>query len=102
MKRLWDKLKVKWEVESDMRMAKIFLVFAITGSATMLVRRGLFTFLGIEFDSAVLEIIIRLLAIYVIYQIMLFTIGTIFGERKFFGFFIKKMNLRMIGKKPTK
>jgi hypothetical protein len=33
---------------------------------------------------------------------MLFVIGTIFKEGKFFWWFIKKMNLRMIGKKPTK
>lgn len=102
MKRLWDKLKVKWEVESDMRMAKIFLIFAITGSATVFVRKGLFAFLGIEFDNAVLGFFVKLFAIYFIYQVMLFTIGSLFGEWKFFGWFIKKMNMRMIGKKPTK
>ena len=80
-------------------MAKIFLIFAITGSTTVLVRKGLFRFLGIDISNAVVAFIIKLFAIYFIYQLLLFMIGTIFGERKFFGWFIKKMNMRLIGKK---
>lgn len=81
-------------------MAKIFVIFAITGSATVFVRRGLFGFLGIDISNALVSFFVKLVAIYFIYQLLLFTIGVIFGERKFFAWFIKKMNLRMIGKKP--
>ena len=100
MKKFWERLKQKWSIESDGRMAKIFVVFAITGSATVLVRKSLFRLLGIEFDSPVLGFIVKMLAIYFIYQLLLYLIGTIFQERAFFGWFIKKMNYRMIGRKP--
>jgi len=83
-------------------MAKIFVIFAITGSTTVLVRKGLFAFFKIEFTNPWSSFFVKLIAIYLIYQLLLFTIGSLFGEYKFFGWFIKKMNLRMIGKKPSK
>lgn len=100
MKKLWEKLKVKWGVETDSRMVIIFIVFAITGTATLFVRKGIFQALNIDIANRALAIIVKWVSIYFIYQIMLFVIGTIFQEGKFFWWFIKKMNLRMIGKKP--
>ena len=95
-------MKEKWNIESDAQMTKIFIVFAITGSATVIVRKKLFSLLGIDISNAVLSFVVKLIAIYFIYQLMLFIIGVLFGEAKFFGWFIKKMNLRMIGKKLEK
>ena len=91
---------MKWSIDSDRRMAKIFVIFAITGSTTAFVRIGLFSFLGIQIETPWIAFTVKLFAIYFIYQVLLFTIGSILGENKFFGWFIKKMNLRMIGKKP--
>ncbi|MCO4818457.1 MAG: diacylglyceryl transferase [Bacteroidetes bacterium] len=102
MKKYWERLKAKWGIETDRRMVVIFIVFAITGSATLFVRKALFSAFNIDIDHKVLAIIVKWVSIYFIYQIMLFIIGTIFKEGKFFWWFIKKMNLRMIGKKPTK
>ena len=100
MKKYWERLKQKWNIESDRRMTIIFIVFAITGTATLFVRKALFTVFNIDIDHKTLAIIVKWVSIYFIYQIMLFLIGTIFQEGKFFWWFIKKMNLRMIGKKP--
>lgn len=102
MKKYWDRLKTKWGIETDQRMAKIFLVFAITGTATLFVRKGLFQLLGIDIENQLWFTLVKWVSIYIIYQIMLFTIGYLFKEGAFFGYFIKKMNLRMIGKKPKK
>lgn len=77
-------------------MLWIFLVFAITGSTTVIVRKWLFNTLGIEFSNAILGFIIKILAIYIVYQILLFVIGTIMGEHKFVKWFILKMNKRLI------
>jgi len=99
VKKLWERLKLKWQVESDARMAKIFVVFAITGSATVFVRKSLFNLMGIDIESRFLGFFVKLFAIYFIYQLLLFLIGVLFGERQFFGWFIKKMNYRMVGKK---
>ncbi len=102
MKKYWDRLKGKWGVETDARMAKIFIVFAITGTATLFVRKGLFQLLGIDIQNQTLSVIVKWVAIYFIYQIMLYVVGYLFKEGAFFWHFIKKMNLRMIGKKPNK
>jgi len=102
VKKVWEKLKVKWGIESDARMTIIFVVFAITGTATLFVRKGLFHFFDIDIANRTLAIIVKWVSIYFIYQIMLLAVGSLFRESKFFWWFIKKMNLRMIGKKPTK
>lgn len=102
MKKFWEKLKTKWGIESNARMTIIFIVFAITGTSTLFVRKGLFHFFNIDIANQTLAIIVKWVSIYFIYQIMLLAIGTIFRESKFFWWFIKKMNLRMIGKKLTK
>ncbi len=99
MKKFWNWLKKKWKIEDDVRMTKIFIVFAITGSATMVVRKQVYTLLGIDISQPVLAFIVKMVMIYIVYQIMLYVIGLIFGERQFFTWFLKKMNYRMVGKK---
>ncbi|MCB9262494.1 MAG: prolipoprotein diacylglyceryl transferase [Flavobacteriales bacterium] len=99
MKKYWEKLKQKWNIDSDQRMIKIWVIFAITGSFTVFVRKSLFKVLGIHIDAKWLAFLVKLVAIYFIYQLLLFLIGSILGESKFFGWFIKKMNYRFIGKK---
>jgi type IV secretory pathway component VirB8 len=59
MKALWEKLKVKWNIQSDKRMAWIFIIFAL------------------------------------IYQILLFSIGSVLGEHQFVKWFVLKMNKRI-------
>jgi manganese efflux pump family protein len=99
VKKIWDRLKLKWGVESDKRMAVIFVVFAITGTVTLIVRKTVFQVFHIDIDNIALGIIVKWLSIYLIYQVMLLIIGSICGEKKFFWWFIRKMNLRIIGKK---
>ena len=99
MIKIWKKWKTKWNVESDKRMAWIFLVFAITGMLTVVVRKGLFEYLGIDIENGTLRFLVKLIAIYFVYQLMLFTVGTIMGEGKFVRWFIAKMNKRLIPKK---
>lgn len=97
--KYWQKLKEKWGVETDKRMTWIFVIFAITGTSTLFVRKFLYQLLGIEIDQPWLAIIVKIIAITLIYQVLLISIGTIGGERKFFTLFLKKMNMRFIGKK---
>lgn len=98
MLKIWNKWKTKWNVETDARMLWIFLIFAITGSSTVFVRKWIFNALGIEFSNAVLGFFVKMLAIYIVYQFLLFSIGSILGEHKFVKWFILKMNSRLIPK----
>lgn len=99
MKRIWTTWKKKWGVKTDKRMAWIFIVFAITGSSTVVVRKFLFNLLGIQIENAAVAFVVKFVAIYVVYQIMLFTVGTLMGEHRFVKWFLIKMNSSLIRRK---
>jgi len=99
LKRIWEIWKEKWGIKTDKRMAWIFIIFAITGSSTVVVRKFLFKTLGIEIENATLSFVVKFVAIYFVYQVMLFTIGSLLGEHKFVKWFLIKMNSRLINKK---
>ncbi|MBR9918969.1 prolipoprotein diacylglyceryl transferase [bacterium] len=96
MKKIWEAWKVKWKVESDRRMLWIFLIFAITGTSTVFVRKFIFKILGIEISQPVMAFLVKFVAIYLVYQLMLFIVGSLLGEFKFVSWFIAKMNKRLI------
>ncbi|MFT4986085.1 MAG: xanthosine utilization system XapX-like protein [Flavobacteriales bacterium] len=99
--KFWNKLKIKWNIETDKRMAWIFVIFAITGSTTVIVRKYLYGLLGINIENAFLSGVVKIVAIYIVYQILLFVVGTLMGEGKFVRWFLTKMNSRFIGKKVS-
>ncbi|WP_055445848.1 DUF6787 family protein [Lacinutrix mariniflava] len=95
---LFKKLENKWVVKQRWEIIRIFIVFAITGSSSLLVGRPFIKFIGITKENLnvfvywFLYIIIGL----VFYQIILVTIGYLLGQGKFFWEFEKKM-LRRFG-----
>ena len=94
---LFKKLENKWILNYRWEMIRVFIVFAITGSSSMLIGRPIIKFLGITKENLnpiiywVLFIIIGL----AFYQILLVTFGWLFGQFKFFWEFEKKMLKRM-------
>lgn len=99
MKKIWDIWKEKWGVQTDKRMAWIFLIFAITGSSTVFVRKFLYDVFGINIENATLSFIVKFIAIYIVYQFMLLGVGSLMGEHKFVKWFLIKMNARLINHK---
>ena len=95
---LFKKLENKWILDAKWEMIRVFIVFAITGSSSMLIGRPIIKLIGITKENLnpfiywVLFIIIGL----VFYQILLVTFGWLFGQFKFFWDFEKKM-LRRFG-----
>ncbi|OIQ23931.1 DUF6787 family protein [Lacinutrix sp. MedPE-SW] len=95
---LFKKLENKWIVKQRWEIIRIFIVFAITGSSSVLVGKPIIKFIGITKENLnifvywVLYIIIGL----IFYQILLVTIGWLLGQGKFFWEFEKKM-LRRFG-----
>jgi hypothetical protein len=89
---MWEKLKVKWGIESNFQMTIIFIVFAITGSSSVKVARPILDFIGIN-DAMAWFIYwpLRIIIILPVYQILLICFGTLFGQFKFFWAFEKKM-----------
>ncbi len=95
---IFKKLENKWKVTYKWEMIRIFIVFAITGSSSMLIGRPIIEFIGITQDNLnpfIYWILFVFIAI-VFYQILLVTFGWLFGQFHFFWEFEKKM-LRRFG-----
>jgi hypothetical protein len=99
---LFKKLESRWVTKYRWELISIFLVFAITGSASARVSGPLLEFIGFQravFSDnwywGVLYWTIRILIIFPIYQILLIIIGYLFGQYKFFRDFEEKMLSRM-------
>lgn len=91
-----DDLKKRWGIETNFQLTIIFIVFAITGSASAWLSKPVCFWLGItKEDLGYWFTPIRLLLIFPLYQILLVAIGFVFGQFKFFWAFEKKMLKRM-------
>lgn len=97
----YQKLKIKWDVSSDIQMIIIFIVFSITGSTSVFVAKPILAALGIEKTAMPLYLYypLRIIIIIPVYQVLLLITGTIFGQIKFFWAFEKKMLSRFGGRK---
>ena len=88
-----SKLENKWVVDQRWELIRIFIVFAITGSSSVVVGRPVIKLIGITQENLhpflywILFITISL----VFYQILLVILGWIFGQFQFFWNFEKKM-----------
>ena len=91
-----NKLKQRWGIETNFQLTLIFIVFAITGSASAWLSKPFCFWLGItKEDLSYWFTPIRLILIFPIYQVLLVLIGFLFGQFKFFWAFEKKMLKRM-------
>lgn len=94
---MFKRLKEKWEVESNMQLALIFLVFSISGSGALVIRKLVFHLVDYSPEWPFwLTAITYVLTIVPAYQIMLIFFGTLFGQFDFFWKFEKKL-LRRFG-----
>lgn len=90
-------LKQRWGITSNFQLFIIFVVFAITGSTSAWITKPIMEFLGITKEAfhIVPYWFLRIVLILPVYKVLLITIGTIFGQHKFFWNFVKKMLFRM-------
>jgi hypothetical protein len=94
---MFRRLKAKWKVESDLQLILIFIVFSISGSAALVIRKVVFDLINFDPDwPFVFKVFIYILTIVPAYQVMLVLIGTLFGQFAFFWNFEKKI-LRRFG-----
>jgi len=92
-----NKLKSRWQIESNTQFLVILVVFACTGFTALYARKFVFGWLGITEAYPFWQIaIIWLLTIFPLYSVFLYCYGFIFGQRKFFTWFLKKMFARFV------
>ena len=88
---MFDKFKLKWNITSNWQLTVIFIVFSVTGSAAMIVRKFVFEWIGITSETSMwLKVPLYILILIPAYQILLIMIGTLFGQYRFFYAFQKK------------
>ena len=91
-----NKLKIKWGITSNIQFVIIMLVFAITGSLSLVISKPILLILEISPSIGKwLYFPLRLMIIFPIYQICLLFIGTLLGQFHFFWELEKKMFKRM-------
>ena len=87
-----QKLKSRWQIESNYQLILILITFSVTGSLSVMVRRPIFEYLDIDATTSLwVKIPMSLLIITPSYQILLIIVGSILGQFKFFWAFEKKM-----------
>ena len=88
-----EKLKQRWGIKSNFQVVIILLVFAINGSLAVFLTNPVTNFLGVnkETTAPLLYWPVKIIAIFIIYQISLIIVGTLFGQKQFFWNMEKKM-----------
>lgn len=84
------KLKARWGISSNWQILTIFIVFSITGSTAAKLGKPLTLLLGISKDFWLFWPI-RIILLFLTYQIILLIVGWLYGEIDFFWAFEKKM-----------
>ena len=94
------RLKEKWGITSNFQLFIICVVFAITGSFSVLITEPVMLFIFGDLDglNPLLSWLLRILILFPIYQVLLLFFGFIFFQYKFFCQFEKKI-LKKIGLK---
>jgi hypothetical protein len=99
---MFEKLKKRWEITSNIQLILILITFSVTGSLSVMVRKPVFEYLSIGPDTHLLiKIFMSILIITPTYQILLVLVGSLLGQFRFFWNFEKKMLSRFRTKKKT-
>lgn len=90
-----EKLRQRWNVDSVGKVLVILLVFALTGTSVVVIRR----FLKAEFDWAneTWFTYSYYWLILPVYNVMLLAYGAVFGQFRFFWEFEKRFFRRIVG-----
>ena len=88
-----NKVESRWVVNQRWELIRIFIVFAITGSSSVVVGRPFIQLIGITKENLhpILYWILFIAISLIFYQILLVLLGWIFGQFQFFWNFEKKM-----------
>ncbi len=94
------KLKQRWNIKSNFQVIIILVVFAITGSTTVYLKKLIFDWVGINAETPlVAKVIFYIVVILAVYNMLLLIIGFLFGQFRFFREFEKKFFSRLLFRK---
>ncbi len=85
------KFKEKWKIKSNLQLVIILIVFSVTGSTALVVRKFVFHLIGIQPETSLLiKIPLYILILVPSYQVLLLIIGSLVGQFRFFYAFEKR------------
>jgi hypothetical protein len=95
MHNLWQKLKVRWAIESNWQVLLILIAFSLAGPSTLYFHRKIDLLLGITDDSSFwLKLLVFMIVVLPLYNFFLFIYGLLLGQYHFMmRFILKKINL---------
>jgi len=86
-----QRFKEKWNIKTNFQLIIILIVFSITGSAALVVRKYAFNLLGIQPDTSLfIKIPLYIAILFPAYHFLLLIIGALLGQFQFFYAFQKK------------
>lgn len=84
MKRIFEKLKARWGVESPWQVLLILFIFSITGLSSLYVRKFFFALFGVDPQTPIWQkIILWILTVVPSYQVLFLTYGFLLGQFEF-------------------
>ena len=90
------RLQSKWELNSVAQVVIVLLVFSLTGSTVVFLRKALFAWVGFdEMTPWWIKTITYLVFVMPAYQVLLLAYGALFGQFQFFWNKEKKLLQRM-------
>ena len=92
-----QKILNKFHAKSFKHLIIIFLVFALSGSASLLMSSSILTAINLKvlINFYPLYLLVRIILLIPIYQLLLIIIATVFGEFRYFWNFEKKFFKRL-------
>ncbi len=82
---MFEKLKAKWNIKSNLDVILILLVFSLAGSSILFVRKPFFHIIGVtEQTPFLIKFFLWLLIVFPTYQINLLIFAVLLGQFQFF------------------
>ncbi len=100
---MFERLKKRWNIKSNFQVLIILVVFAVTGSTTVYVKKLIYELIGVTTETPLLiRIPLYIVVILSVYNTLLLIVGFLFGQFKFFWEFEKKFCSRFRVRKIRK
>lgn len=97
---MFEKLKKRWNIQSNFQVIIILIVFAITGSTTVYLKKIIFDLIEITSETHLLiKIPAYIVVVLAVYNLLLLLVGFLFGQFRFFLEFEKKFFSRFLFRK---
>ena len=95
-----EKLKQRWNIQNNFQVIIILIVFAITGSVTVYIKRIIFDLIEITPETHfAIKVPLYIMVILTVYNLLLLIVGSVFGQFRFFWEFEKRFFSRFLFRK---